>query len=292
LPISMKLWPLSNGPSVSEEAGDLLIRAQSQAMSREWNAAAYERLSGPQLSWGKKVLERVHLRGDETVLDAGCGTGGLTVELISALPRGGVIAVDLSQNMLNKARDRLAAEFRHRVRLVACDLKELPFSNAFDVIFSTAAFHWVLDHDALFRSLRMALHPGGSLIAQCGGGPNLARLRERAKQLASTEPYRQFLGGYQEPWFYSDAPSATERLRRAGFIRVETSTEPALTVLSDADHYRDFVRNVILHRHLERLPDAAMRDAFVDSLAQQAATDDPPYSLDYWRLNLRGELPL
>src|ERR1700752_1213973 len=119
---------------------------QNQSSSREWNSAVYHRLSGPQVSWGKKVLSRLRLRGDEVVLDAGCGTGRLTAELLEALPRGRVVGVDLSQNMLRSAREHLRDEFGKRVSLVAADLLHLPFVPAFHGIVSTAAFHWVLDH--------------------------------------------------------------------------------------------------------------------------------------------------
>jgi len=258
--------------------------------SHEWDASAYHRLSGPQLSWGKKVLARVKLRGDETLLDAGCGTGRLTADLLEALPQGRVIAVDLSQNMLGTAREHLAPRFGGRVLWVNADLQALPFKRAFDGIFSTASFHWVLDHDKLFRSLYGALRPGGWLRAQCGGGPNLERLRRRMAALAASAKYAQFLSGFAEPWTYSDAETAAERLRRAGFVNVETGLEPALTVFDDAAKFSEFVRTVILHRHLERIPAAGLRDEFVEDLTQQAAQDDPPYSLDYWRLNLSGDV--
>ncbi|MBZ5704828.1 MAG: methyltransferase domain-containing protein [Acidobacteriia bacterium] len=259
--------------------------------SREWDSSAYHRLSGPQLSWGKKVLARVHLRGDETLLDAGCGSGRLTGELLEALPHGRVVGVDLSQNMLRTAREHLATRFGDRALWVAADLQDLPFVRAFDGIFSTAAFHWVLDHDKLFRSLYGALRPRGWLRAQCGGGPNLERLRKRTAVLAASPKYAPFLGGYAEPWTYSDAGTAAERLRRAGFVAVDTGLEPALTVLEDAGKYSEFVRTVILHRHLERIPDARLRGEFLAELTRQAAADDPPYSLDYWRLNLSGDVP-
>src|SRR5579862_3918696 len=134
-----------------------------QPSSREWNSGVYHRLSGPQVSWGKKVLSRLRLRGDEVVLDAGCGTGRLTADLLEALPHGRVVGVDLSQNMLASARQHLTPKFGAQVSLVACDLSHLPFVHCFDGIVSTAAFHWVLDHDRLFANLRAALVPGGWL---------------------------------------------------------------------------------------------------------------------------------
>ena len=261
------------------------------SQTREWNATDYHRLSGPQVSWGKKVLAKVHLRGDEMLMDAGCGTGRLTGELLQSLPRGRVVGVDLSQNMLAGAQDYLARDFRGKFFLVAADLQDLPFESVFDGIFSTAAFHWVLDHDRLFRSLFGALRPGGWLQAQCGGGPNLARLRQRIGELAATAKYERYFGGFREPWTFNNSETAATVMQGAGFIEVDTSLESAPTILQDLPAYSEFVRTVILRQHLELIPDAELRTSFVAALAHQASTDDPPFSLDYWRLNLSATIP-
>ncbi|MGC1448578.1 MAG: methyltransferase domain-containing protein [Candidatus Sulfotelmatobacter sp.] len=263
---------------------------QNQTYSREWNSAVYHRVSGPQVSWGKKVLSRLHLRGDEVVLDAGCGTGRLTADLMEALPRGRVVGADLSQNMLGWAREHLSA-YGTRVSLVACDLLNLPFDHGFDAIVSTAAFHWVLDHDRLFVNLRRALVPGGWLEAQCGGGPNLVKLRNRVNALSSRSKFAPFFSGFHEPWLFQDAEDAADSLRRAGFVEVETSTEAAPTILHDAEQYSEFVHSIILRRHLENLPSEALRAEFMAELTEFAAGDDPAFSLDYWRLNLGGRKP-
>jgi len=191
-------------------------------MSHEWNSSEYHRLSQPQVSWGKKVLARLKLRGNETVLDAGCGTGRLTADLLEALPRGRVVGVDLSQNMLLSAREHLK-QFGPRASFIAADLKALPFSHVFDGIVSTAALHWILDHDLLFANLQRALRPRGWLHAQCGGGPNLARLRERMHELANSTEFAPYLAGSAEPWRFQDAQGMKCTLRRAGFVEIETS---------------------------------------------------------------------
>lgn len=267
------------------------MKNPTQPASREWNADAYHRVSGPQVSWGKKVLSRVKLRGDEVLLDAGCGTGRLTEDLLQALPKGYVVAVDLSQNMLRTAREHLAPQFASQVTFVAADLHDLPFDRAFEGIFSTAAFHWVTDHDRLFQSLFRALRAGGWLIAQSGGGPNLARLRERVRKLNLTSKYSPFLGHYPEPWEFADAETTAGRLRRAGFLDVETSVEPASTMFDSDAKFSEFIGNVVLHRHLELIAGAHLREEFIEDLTRQAAEDDPPYCLDYWRLNLQGRVP-
>lgn len=266
-------------------------RLKSGKAPTEWDAASYHRLSAPQFSWGRRVLDRLRLSGGETVLDAGCGTGRLTAGLLERLPRGRVVAVDLSQNMLAEARSHLSLRFGGRVGFVRADLAALPFDRAFDGVFSTAAFHWVPDHPRLFSSLYECLKPGGWLVAQCGGGPNIARLMRRASLLMASEPYADYFSGWKDTKVFADDVTTARRLRAAGFVEVETSLESAPTILSGADEFREFLTTVNMHAHLARLPESPLRRRFVEELTEQAAADDPPYSLDYCRLNLSARRP-
>jgi trans-aconitate 2-methyltransferase len=266
-------------------------RAKAGRSPAEWDAASYHRLSAPQYSWGVQVVERLRLGGGETVMDAGCGTGRLTALLLERLPRGRVLAVDLSQNMLEEARARLKPRFAGRVEFVRSDLASLPFGEAFDGVFSTAAFHWVPEHPRLFRGLYESLKPGGWLVAQCGGGSNIARLMRRASVLMASEPYATYFSGWKDTKVFADDATTAERLRAAGFTGVETGLESAPTSLAGADEFREFLTTVNMHSHLARLPDGPLRRRFVEELTEQAAADDPPYSLDYCRLNIRALRP-
>src|SRR3954470_16411513 len=119
---------------------------RTSAKSNDWDGAAYQKLSEPQFRWGLAVLERLRLRGDETVLDVGCGSGRLTAELLERLPRGRVIAADASPSMLTQARAQLA-RFGERVQFIESDALQLELEQVADAVFSTATFHWILDHD-------------------------------------------------------------------------------------------------------------------------------------------------
>lgn len=256
---------------------------------REWNdAETYHRVSGPQTDWGTAVLERLPLHGDELVLDVGCGTGRLTEKLLERLPRGRVLATDLSLNMLAVARAYLEPTFGERVRFSCADAAALPVAGIADAIFSTATFHWVLDHPKLFRSLYGALKPGGRLVAQCGGGRNIQRLVDRCAVLMREPAFAPYFEGWPGPWEYPDAETAAARLHDAGFADVHTSLQPTPVVQPDAAAYREFVNNVVLRHHLARLPVQSLRRRFLDAITEQAALDAPAFELDYWRLNLTG----
>jgi trans-aconitate 2-methyltransferase len=237
----------------------------------EWNAAAYDRIADPQAGWGAKVLERLPLRGDETVLDAGCGSGRVTELLLERLPRGSVVALDASPGMLAEARNRLA-RFGDRVSYVQADLAKPLSIETVDAILSTATFHWVLDHDALFANLAVVLRPGGWLVAQCGGAGNVQRFLDAARRVdPSFERHHNF-----------QTPEATrERLERAGFTRIETwlSLEP--TRFDPGEPFEAFLETVCLRPNLATMPEA-QRKAFVRAVAREMG--EPV--LDYVRLDI------
>lgn len=259
---------------------------------REWNAGAYHQISNPQFAMAMPVLARLPLRGDEIVLDVGCGTGRVTEPLIERLPYGKVIAVDVSFNMLTTAREYLSPAYDQRVTYIQADAAALPLAGAADAIFSTASFHWVLDHPALFRSLFTALEPGGRLVAQCGGGPNLQRIHDRSDALMHSTEFAPYFLSWREPWEFADADVTAHRLEAAGFIDINAWIEPSSIVQPDAETFATFLTNVILRHHLSHLPTRELQQAFVAHITALAATDIPAFELDYWRLNIDARRPL
>jgi trans-aconitate 2-methyltransferase len=244
-------------------------------VSRDWDASTYERVSDPQFEWARVVLDRLPLAGDETVLDAGCGTGRVTGLLLERLPRGHVIAVDGSAAMVEAARAALG----DGATVLQRDLAELELDEPVDAVFSNAVFHWVPDHDRLFARLHAALRPGGRLIAQCGGEGNIARFRALAGEVAARPPFAEHIGGWTGPWNFADDVVTAKRLRRAGFVDVETSLEPWPVYPSDPGAY---MRTVCLGNHVDRLP-PELRDEFIEAVADRLGPDP---ELDYVRLNI------
>jgi trans-aconitate methyltransferase len=249
-------------------------------------------VSGPQTAWGERLLSRLELRGDERAIDAGCGTGRLTGQLMARLPRGCLVAIDRSWNMLLTARANLRPEFGDRISFAQVELPGLPFVESADLVFSTATFHWVRNHASLFREIFVALKPGGRLFAQCGGGPNLERAHALAELVMHREPFAPFFANWSSIWEFATPDITAGRLRAAGFAAVVTNLEPAPTTLADESSYREFVTTVIYNPHLALLPQGALRGRFIDEITCLAAQEDPPFTLDYWRLHIEGRRPL
>ena len=245
--------------------------------AREWDAETYDAVSDPQFEWGIEVLERLELRGDEVALDAGCGSGRVTAELAKRLPRGRVIAVDGSEAMVEKAKERLGENADYRVS----DLVELKLEEPVDLVFSTATFHWIQDHDRLFRQLRAVLKPGGRLVAQCGGHGNVAAHGRAVAAVAADPEYAPHLNEARGLWNFASPEEAEPRLRDAGFAeaRCWLQDKPVQPQQPLA-----FVSTVTLGPILDQLPEEK-RQPFAEAVLAQ---HESPLVLDYVRLNIEA----
>ena len=261
-------------------------------MGTEWEAQTYQRVSAPQTAWGERVLDRIGFAGDEQALDGGCGTGRVTRLLAERVPRGTVLAVDRSQQMVEEATRQLA-DLGPRVRVHLGDLTELVVDEPVDLIVSTATFHWILDHDLLFARLHAALRPGGRLVAQCGGEGNVARTLVAAEAVGAHPPYAAALAGMGQTWNFAAPEVTVARLERAGFVDAAAWLEEAPTPFATVDEGAEFLATVVLRHHLERLS-PELRGPFARAVAERCAADDPGgrIVLDYVRLNLEARRPI
>jgi trans-aconitate 2-methyltransferase len=244
--------------------------------ARDWDGRSYDRISSPMEQMVREVLDRLQLRGDETVLDAGCGSGRVTAALLERLPDGRVIGVDGSPSMIEAARERLGPEVELRVQ----DLLELELGGErVDAVFSTATFHWIADHEALFASLRRALRDGGALVAQCGGLGNIASVHAAAADAARQDAFASAFDGWRGPWNFATPEQTQRRLLAAGFARARAWLEPRPVT---PDEPREYLRTINLGAHLERLSED-LREPFVDAVLDRLG---PRPTIDYVRLNI------
>lgn len=254
---------------------------QDGGSTTEWDAASYEELADPMTRWGAEFLGRVEFRGDETVVDAGCGTGRVTELLLERLHEGTVLAVDVSEKMVAAAAERF--EDDERVRVERQDLLELDAAPA-DVIFSTATFHWILDHDRLFHRLADNLKPGGRLAAQCGGTGNVARVLETAEEVMREDRFQEAFEGWSDEKHFADPETTKARLEEAGFGEIDTWLHEEPTEFDSVEKLARYLRTVILRQHVAVLPEGE-RDAFVLAVAERMS-EQGKLVVDYVRLNI------
>jgi trans-aconitate 2-methyltransferase len=221
--------------------------------------------------WGREVLDRLPLHGDERVLDAGCGSGRVTEVLAGRLPHGHVVALDASPAMLDAARGRLA-RFGDRISFVEGDLgRPIALDGTVDAILSTATFHWVMDQDALVANLSAALRPGGRLVAQSGGAGNIESVRGAARSVGLELAPKRF-----------ETPEAMRsRLEAAGFRDVRAWLVPEPTPLPRGGPLETYLATIVLRLEIARVA-AGQRDEVLAEIARRV----PDGIVDYVRLNV------
>jgi trans-aconitate methyltransferase len=248
---------------------EAVIMEQVQSIY-EWDAKAYHRLSDPQYEIAMELLGQVEIRDDETVVVAGCGSGRVTVELLRRLPRGHLIAVDRSRNMIDMAREVLEKD-AERIVFVEADLQTFCLPQAVDGIFSSSALHFVADHGRMFVNFAKTLRPGGWLAVQFGmvdpsaKMPWLDVVREvfakPAYQGLGIDPSGLF------PRFFPTTEAATrDELNAAGFVDI--NVVPRQVVMEFPKGSSDNWTDMMLRQPLARVADAEQRLRIAEDVTQ------------------------
>lgn len=244
----------------------------------EWDAQTYDNLPLPHERWGRGVIDRLGLRGHETVIDLGCGSGRDAERLLQMLPHGRVIAVDGSQQMLQALRARLGSGLE-RVEILHADLRA-PFAAGAgaDAAMSVAALHWLPDHAAVFAHVAAALRPGGRFVAEAGGHGNCSAFRHALAQVSGDDG--------ATVWTFPDVNRTTADLRAAGFVVEDVTLVADPIRLDDEEELLAYLATVMLGAQLRDLPDTD-RLPFVRAVAAQL--HEPV--IDYVRLQLAAHAP-
>ncbi|MEX0749731.1 MAG: class I SAM-dependent methyltransferase [Dehalococcoidia bacterium] len=252
-----------------------------------WDAAVYDRIGTPMRAWAQQVIDDLQLRGDETVLDAGCGSGSVTLDLLQKLPDGKIYAVDASAEMIGSLINALDERGVTNVEPMQASLTDFSLPEQVDAVFSNAVFHWIPDDDALFGCLYRATRPGGRLRAQCGGHGNNAHVLEAVAAIREQERFVQHLGKFTDSKKYRTPEQAKASLERAGFIDVRASLFEAPVPFEHNDDAALYIRTILLRDHIARLPSEDLRDAYAHAVVEETVRRwGAPYVADYVRLDI------
>jgi trans-aconitate 2-methyltransferase len=256
-----------------------------------WNAEVYDRINAPHRVWARRLIDDLHLGGDEAVLDAGCGAGSVTLQLLDSLPRGKVYAVDSSLDMIEKITRTVDERDLTSVIPIHADLTDFTLPEPVDCVFSNAVFHWIFDDDALFSCLFRATRPGGLLRAQCGGGHNIARHTAVAREVRGREPFAEYLADHPSSTNFRSTTATEDAMRRAGWTDARASLFESPVSFDDRDDAITYVRTITLRGHVAALPDA-LRDPFLNAVyEEQLRRHGAPFTMDYVRLDLWATRP-
>lgn len=170
-----------------------------------WRGADYAQHSSLQAAMADEVLSQLPLRGDEQLLDIGCGDGKLTARIARRLPRGAVLGVDASADMVAYAQQQFGTADWPNLRFEAADARRLDFNARFDRVVSFNALHWVPQQDQALRGICRALKPQGQahlrLVTRC----ELTSLEEVAEAVRQEPAWAADFAGFTDPYLRLDA---------------------------------------------------------------------------------------
>lgn len=251
-----------------------------------WNAEVYDRIGTPMRDWAQKVIDDLELAGDEVVLDAGCGSGSVTFDLLARLPRGKIYAVDASAEMVGSLSRQIAERGVTSVTPIVASLTDFTLPEQVDRVFSNAVFHWIPDDDALFGCLSRATKPGGRLRAQCGGYGNNAHVLEAVAAVREDARFAPHLAGFTDSKKYRKPDDATASLERAGWRDARASLFEAPIPFDREEDAALYVQTILLRDHVARLP-KDLGDAYALAVVRETVRRwGAPYVADYVRLDL------
>jgi len=262
-----------------------------------WNAVDYAANSAVQQAWARELIARLNLRGDERVLDVGCGDGKVTAEIAHAVPRGSVTGIDASPQMIRFARATFPPRKIPNLKFRVMDAREIPGSAGiragqssgkvqpagrdagapsapFDLIFSNAVLHWVDDHQAFLRGAAACLRPGGRLVVSCGGKGNAQDVFLALRPEMRLKPWRLFFRRIPKPYFFH-SPAEYERwLPQFGFKTLGVRLAPKDAVYAGRDKFVAWLRTTWLP-YVQRVPEE-LREEFIAGVANCYLAKHPP----------------
>ena len=284
-----------------------------------WDARTYDQVSRlVQYRWGQQVLEWRKWRGDEIVMDAGCGSGLLTRRLAKRVPRGKVYAVDIDSNMIKRAKNNL--QFFDNVEIIQSSFTDIRIPRKLDVVFSNSALHWIQDHRKVFQKFWEMLNPinvssenndksissndnnnsesNGQLLIQCGGDGNLQRIISMLERITHLDQFKEYFTDWKQPWYFAKPDDTYKLLQETGYVNARVFSSSDCVILPNRRVYSKFVKTVVLKSYLEHLsrendhPDIdKLKKLFLDVFLGEVEkcgnkNSSESWFLDFVRLNI------
>jgi trans-aconitate methyltransferase len=248
----------------------------SNSLTREptWNAADYAANSVVQQAWARELIARLNLQGDEHVLDVGCGDGKVSAEIAEAVPRGFVVGVDASPQMIKFARAAFPPGKVPNLKFRVMDARQIRFERKFDLVFSNAALHWVDDHEAFLRRAAACLRSGGRLVVSCGGKGNAQDVFVALRPELRLKRWREFFQKLEKPYFFHSPDSYEKWLPRFGFKSLGMRLSPKDAIYDGRKSFMAWFRTTWIP-YTHRVPEE-LREEFIAAVVDRYLDKHPP----------------
>ena len=251
-----------------------MTRSTSKTVT--WDAAEYAANSAPQEEWARELIARLQLRGDENILDVGCGDGRVTAEIARAVPRGSATGIDASPQMIDFAKQQFPYSRVPNLEFHNMDARQIRFNRQFDYIFSNAALHWVDDHPAFLRGAARCLRPGGRLVVSCGGKGNAQDVFLALRPEMRLKRWRNYFRKMPRPYFFHSPAEYKRWLPQFGLRRNDVLLVPKDAYYEGRAGFATWLRTTWLP-YTQCVP-AASREEFIAAVTERYVAKHPPDS--------------
>jgi len=246
-----------------------------------WDAETYHKISHIQETWAKELLSKNEWKGNEVVLDAGCGSGRVTNIIAKILNKGRIFAVDIDENMIRIARKK--CKHLKNVFFLNSDLINVYLPEPVDIVFSNAVIHWIPNHYQLFKKFWNLLKPEGKLLIQCGGKGNLGKTYSFLESIRKEKAFVQYFRDWKDPWYFPSTTETNSILKTTGFREIRTEMTKKIAIFQGFEEYRLFMKTVVMKPYLSYLPsddNNPTRNLFIDSFMKQIKRNNKDFLKD------------
>lgn len=250
-----------------------------------WDPKLYSSNSSAQKDWGLALLAKINLKGNEKVLDVGCGDGKLSAEIAKNLPEGSVLGIDLSGPMITFARNHYPPKRFQNLTFMQTGAIDLTFDSEFDIVFSNAAFHWMKDLEHVLKNLRKSLKPGGILLSQSGGKGNAVEIFKIVDLMIENDKWNPYFRDFRFPFGFYGPEEYGKWLKNAGFLVKRLETIPKDLTLEGKKGLSDWLIASILHPYTQ-LVTQNLKEDFVNELVNSYVENNPPDDKGYVHIRM------
>jgi trans-aconitate 2-methyltransferase len=242
----------------------------------QWNPEDYRNSSPAQKQWAEELIAKLALTGNEQVLDIGCGDGRVTAGIAGNLPEGAVVGIDSSPDMIRFAGEHFPRTRYPNLSFLMAPAESLVFRDAFDLVFSNAALHWVADHRPVLDGIGRALRPGGRMLVQMGGRGNAAQIFIVLDDMIRNRRWQPYFEDFSFRFGFFDDTTYTALVQEAGLTPVRVELIRKDMAYPSREGFAAWIRTTWLP-WLVRVPEPE-QPAFIDALVDAYCSRYPPDS--------------
>ncbi len=254
-------------------------------MAYEFDGKLYEKASIFQQEWGNKLISELNLKGNEDILDLGCGDGLLTAKLAKLVPNGNVIGVDASEGMIKVAKEKE----ENNLKFLLMDINQIDLNRQFDFIFSNATLQWIKNQKQLWTNIHKLLNPNGFVRFNFAADGNSSHFIKVIKETIVFEEYKKYFSEFQWPWYMPSVDEYENNLKDFVFSELNVWSENTDRFFPDKEAMIGWVNQPNIVPFLKNIPEdkkELFREIVIEQMIKETLQENGRCFETFRRINV------